>query len=164
MEVSEKRVIPRKLGDMLNLLYFQQRCAPCFVGFGRGSATAAARPRGQITGPVCSGNGTNKVQYIGHRVYWAHEGSKLYQMFGLGHEALHARWSWKPCAVPKVGLFSDLGSMMLMMLPCPPDCGNGSFFRFAAEELKRDREIVLTAVRRSGLCLESLAQLFDIVD
>ena len=28
--------------------------------------------------------------------------------------------------------------------------------RFAAEELRRDREIVLTAVRRSGVCLESL--------
>lgn len=39
--------------------------------------------------------------------------------------------------------------------------GHSSLFRFAAEELKRDRDIVLTAVRRSGLCLESLAQLFD---
>lgn len=29
--------------------------------------------------------------------------------------------------------------------------------RFAADELKRDREIVLTAVRRSGLCLEFAA-------
>ena len=48
------------------------------------------------------------------------------------------------------------------LLPSPNRLGRGSsLFRFAAEELKRDRDIVLTAVRRSGLCLESLAQLFD---
>ena len=44
-----------------------------------------------------------------------------------------------------------------------PRPGRHSSFRFAAEELKRDRDIVLTAVRRSGLCLECLAQLFDMV-
>jgi hypothetical protein len=58
-------------------------------------------------------------------------------------------------------MLSTMAALRFVAIPQPNGRGHSSLFRFAAEELKRDRDIVLTAVRRSGLCLESLAQLFD---
>ena len=66
------------------------------------------------------------------------------------------RWFWKHCGVPRDGLYSDLVDMRSWLSLELPQWMILADPRFAAEELKRDRDIVLTAVRRSGLCLERL--------
>ena len=130
------------------------------------------------TGPVRNRTGKG--------VYRVISGSKLYQVFGRLCWAFHVQrslvnlpdqdWVMKhsmPGSLGSLAQFQRLGSSATWaaccrpwpsdLLPSPNRMGRGhsSLFRFAAEELKRDRDIVLTAVRRSGLCLESLAQLFD---